>query len=113
MNIPMAMKDRTCGRSHAPTHWLVDCWRRSAPAGERLVIRADEKTSVVGGAAASSCAGRGQAPVQLADPSSDAKSPTGPRCDSLSGLTIELMLVIWPWAISSATTAISRCCASR
>ena len=30
----------------------------------------------------------------LADRSSDLKSATGPRCVSLSGLTIELMLVI-------------------
>jgi hypothetical protein len=34
----------------------------------------------------------------LCELSIDLKSPTGPRCVSLSGLTIELMLVIWPLA---------------
>jgi hypothetical protein len=53
------------------------------------------------------------AAVHLADRSSDLKSPTGPRCVSLSGLTIELMLVIRPPAIPSANTPISRCCPSR
>ena len=37
-----------------------------------------------------------------ADLSSEWRSPTGPRCGSLSGLTIELMPAIWPPAISSA-----------
>ena len=57
--------------------------------------------------------GRRDRHAHPADLSSAAKSATGPRCVSLSGLTTELMLVIWPSAISSATTAISRCCASR
>ena len=43
-----------------------------------------------------SCTGRrgNKAAVHLADRSSDLKSASGPRCVSLSGLTIELMLVI-------------------
>jgi len=36
----------------------------------------------------------GNAGARLADFSSDRKSPTAPRCVSLSGLAIELMLVI-------------------
>ena len=51
--------------------------------------------------------------AHLADLSSDVESATGPRWASLSGLTIELMALIWPSAISSAITPISRCCASR
>jgi hypothetical protein len=44
----------------------------------------------------SACIGgtRQNAGVHLADPSSDLKSATGPRWVSLSGLTIELILVI-------------------
>jgi hypothetical protein len=36
-------------------------------------------------------------------PTSDTKSPTTPRCASLSGFTIELMLRISPPAISATT----------
>jgi hypothetical protein len=36
------------------------------------------------------------------------KLPTGPRCASLSGLTIERMPWIWPSTISSAHTLIRR-----
>ncbi len=45
----------------------------------------------------------------LDDCRSDVKSATGPRCISLSGLTIELMLVIWLQSVSSTHTAMSRC----
>jgi len=45
--------------------------------------------------------------------SSALRSATGPRCASLSGLTIELMPVIWPPETSSPTTPSSRCCSSR
>ena len=44
---------------------------------------------------------------------SDAKSPTAPRCASLSGFTTELMLRISPPAMSSDHTLISRCWPSR
>ena len=56
---------------------------------------------------------RRSAEVHPAGLTSELKSPTGPRCVNLSGLTIELMLVICPLEISSAITPISRCCASR
>ena len=51
--------------------------------------------------------------VQLSELSSALKSPRGPRCASLSGLTIPLMLVISPPATSSAHTPIGRCRPSR
>src|ERR687890_2838444 len=76
-------------------------WRRSAPAGAWLVILVNEKTSAAKSAAPNSCTGRRgkSAGVHLAGLSSDLKSATGPRCVSLSGLTIELMLVIKRWLL--------------
>lgn len=58
--------------------------------------RANVKTSAARSAALNSCTGRRStsAGVHLADLSSDLKSATGPRWVSLSGLTIELILVI-------------------
>ena len=44
--------------------------------------------------AAAQLRGKQPAVVQVADLSTALKSPTSPRCFSLSGLTIELMLVI-------------------
>src|SRR5215831_15496355 len=60
--------------------------------GARLVLLSDERTSAAGSAAANSCTGRPgkSAGVHLAHPRSD----VGPRCASLSGLAIALMLVI-------------------
>jgi hypothetical protein len=55
----------------------------------------DEKTSAARSAAPNSYpADAANGGVHLADLSSDLKSAIGPRCVSLSGLTIELMLVI-------------------
>src|SRR5262249_48315802 len=84
-------------RSPGPWPWLADTWRRSAPAGgaapepSRMRRRARRRARRANGRAGRPGSSAG---VHLADLSSDVKSPTGPRCASLSGLTIALMLVI-------------------
>src|SRR5688572_2058208 len=74
--------------------------------GVRLEILPDEQTSAATSAASNTCAGRrgNKAGVHLTDFRSDLTSASGPRCVSLSGLTIAPMLAIWPPAISSAHT---------
>src|SRR5918995_1339608 len=79
---------------------------------EDLMARPDLPNTGRSGRVGSSCRWvRGT--DHLADRSSDFWSATGPRCVSLSGLTIALMLVIWPPSMSSAITPISRCSPSR